>query len=309
MFVALSIKLYYFIYPPNIQISSGHWGLHYISDTLINFLGNSPRLYVVLGMINILIQSLIINRIAIAYKLFPSEGFIPAVLFIILTSFLPEWNTLSLPMISLWFILIPLNALLRLPITSMPKKLLFNAGISVSIASLIYFPAVLNVFFIWWAMAIIHPFHWKNVVIVLLGLLAPIYVTASVYFILGLPYNQFLIPAFEWNIPSLPLSISTIVTLSIFILTSIFGIYSLNAYIEKINEPSKKIWWVVIALLVTSSLLVLYKMPNQSAGAYFCLAPLALLASNVWMNDKGKWIKISLFWILVLGALCVQWYL
>lgn len=309
MLFAFGIKLGYIIHPPAITIGNDEWGFEWIMKGIQNIFGSNPRVMVLLGMINLVLQSLVVNRLASEYKLFSTDSFVPAALFLIISSLVPEWNTISAPLIANWFILFVINNLLRLPFTTTPNKLLFNTGMFTALAGMCYYPSLLFVAFIVWSVLMLQPFKIKDPIIILLGLITPVYFLVSFCYLLDIPFQHFHIDDIHIqnfsHLKAFPSKTWMVIGLISFV--GILSTYFLNQQLNKQVEAGKKMWWIVILCIIIANLVALFNVNDDGAFWYFSITPIALLATNTWMAETNKWIKIILFWILIAAVIYIQY--
>lgn len=286
--------------------SSSNWLMYSIQKSF----GVNSIIYPILLIINLILQSLWINRIASEYKLFPQATFIPAATFILVSSLFLEWNTLSAPMLATWPILFVINNMIRMPITSTPQKLLFNSGMFVALASLIYIPSILFALYLIWSLILLKSIRIKDIVLILVGLLTPI------YFTIGLAY------IFEWNwllkLPLIKISfipIKEIInnpnylpSIIIFISLIILGIFRLNQMMDSMLESTKTAWWNLIIVFIFGFVIALFPISNEHSSWYFLLAPSSLLIASIWNYKEGKWLKIGAFWVLFFFIIYLQFF-
>ncbi len=286
--------------------SSSNWLMYSIQKSF----GVNSIIYPILVIINLILQSLWINRIASEYKLFPQASFIPAATFIMVSSLFVEWNTLSAPMLATWPILFAINNMLRMSITSTPQKLLFNSGMFVALASLIYLPALLFALYLIWSLILLKSVRIKDIILILLGILTP------VYFTIGLGY------LLEWNwIQSLPLIKVSIIPIKeiinnhkylpsiiTFVVLIILGIFRLNQMMDRMLESAKTAWWNLIIVFIFGFVIALFPFSNEHSSWYFLLAPSSLLIASVWNCNEGKWLKIGTFWALIFFIIYIQYF-
>src|SRR5690606_25148649 len=162
---ASAIKFGFLVHTPAIYVHKDEWGFEWLVQNLPGTWGHDSVILTIISIVNLVLQALVVNRLATEYKLFQSESFVPAAVFILISSLIPGWNTLSAPMMASWPILITVNNLMRLSTTQSPRKLLFNSGMFVALAAVIYYPAVLFLLFIIWSRIILKSVTFKEVLI------------------------------------------------------------------------------------------------------------------------------------------------
>ena len=306
---ATVIKFGFLIDPPVIYVHKDEWGFQWLIQNLLRAMGNESVTLTLISLINLVLQALLVNRLATEYKLFQSESFVPAAVFILVSSFIPDWNTLSAPMIASWPILITINNLMRLSTTQSPRKLLFNSGMFVALASIIYYPACLFLLFIIWSRIILKPVTFKEVIILILGFLTPLYFLGIILFLMDYPIQE---KKFSYlNIIQIKEDLRNyklFVTIGLMGILLTIGTYCVNHIMDKLIEAIKKSWWMVIITLITSCIIAIFPVGKENASWYFCLVPASLIISAIWMSSTNKWLKIILFWLILGGIVYIQYF-
>lgn len=306
---AIALKFGYYLSVPQFYIPPNSWGTEILLGKLVNSWGASSSIWLILGQLSIIAQSLIINRLTTEYKLFPSDSFVPAALFLIITGFYPAWNVLSAPMLASWPILIAINNMLRLHITSSPRKLLYNTGILLTLATLFYLPSALFLIFIIWALAIRKTLYINDIAILLLGICTPLYFLAAGIYLTDYPWQSLSIEKLGLvNLPEYARIPQFTVAALVIILLLLIGTYYLNAQIEKSVEAVKRNWWIIISSLIISILFSVVQMGRETAFGYVFVIPASLIITSTWNAQGGKWIKIFCFWLMIAGLIYLQYF-
>ncbi|WP_420317399.1 hypothetical protein [Ekhidna sp.] len=108
--------------------------------------GRSMFLHYGLSSIVIIYQAGIFNMLLLKNKAYDENSYLPAFLYMILMVSIPDFMALSPQLLSLTFILLALQNVLRRIDNQVTDELFLNSGIFIGIASMIYLPSV--VFFL-----------------------------------------------------------------------------------------------------------------------------------------------------------------
>lgn len=283
-----------------------HWMLYIIQKSL----GTNSIIYPILVIINLVLQSLWINRIASEYKIFPQTTFIPAATYILASSLFLEWNTLSAPMLATWPILFVINNMIRMPLTSTPQKLLFNSGMFVALAGLIYFPAILFALYLIWSLVLLKSIRLKDIILILVGILTPLYFTLGLSFIFKWNWLQ-IFPLLEISLLPIKEIINNsnyLPNIIIFVTLIILGILRLNQMMDRMLESAKTAWWNLIIVFIFGIIIALFPISNEHSSWFFLLTPSSLFIASIWNHKEGKWLKIGVFWAMILFIIYFQYF-
>lgn len=303
------LKFGYFLHPTPQYIAENSWGTEFLLGKLSGRIGNGSMLWFVLAQISIVLQALIINRLATEYKLFQSDTFIPAAIFILISSFFPSWNVLSAPMLASWPLLIALNNMLRLHITQSPRKLLYNSGILVTIAGILHLPAIIFLIFLIWALIIRKTLTISDIMILLLGALTPLYFVGIGLYLADAAWQDLKINALGLiDLDVIFTEAKLALASSLLLLLMLLGTINLNHQMGKNIEAIKKNWWIVIAFLLIASIFTAIQVGAEQAFGYVFIMPATLLISALWMAERSKWIKIAAFWCTIATIIYLQYF-
>ncbi|MGZ3951007.1 MAG: hypothetical protein ACXVBZ_06400, partial [Flavisolibacter sp.] len=163
MLFGLLLKLPLFLYPKAV-ISSPNDGRLYQWLLSVIPQGN-PVNYSVIAFLLLYTQALMINYMVNEYRMIVKATYLPAMAYVLITSLLPEWNSLSSPMLANSFIVWMFIYLFSLYNSANAKAQLYNIGIIAGITSYIYFPSAAFVICILVGMMILKPFRLNEIVL------------------------------------------------------------------------------------------------------------------------------------------------
>lgn len=141
-----------------------------------------PLLSAIFMFILVLFQAYFLNQVLENNRLTPLNQLLPAALYILMMSssvVLLQPNTMII--VNLIMILL-LNAIFNIYGDSMPNRKVFDAGLMVGVASLLYFPAIWFLVFIWFCFIVYQNFTLRNFLISIIGTAIPIIFTGFYFF-------------------------------------------------------------------------------------------------------------------------------
>ncbi|WP_353136334.1 DUF6427 family protein [Pseudopedobacter sp.] len=142
----------------------------------------SPQANIFLAGVVLFIQALLFNRILNEYNIINKVTFIPALIYVVVSSVFTPFLFLSPPLICNFFLLFLLFRILASYKDSSQISTMFDLGMVTAIATVIYFPFVLFLLTLWIALIIFRPFNWREWGAVLIGYLVIIFFLAVYYF-------------------------------------------------------------------------------------------------------------------------------
>ncbi|MBQ9473495.1 MAG: hypothetical protein IJU81_03710 [Bacteroidales bacterium] len=179
LLLTVALWVHPFIEPPVME-ASPYSGVLYV--WLCGLLGSLPRVAVAIGLLLTLAEAAWLNVLLVNNKLLPNNSFLPALCFILLSGF--GCGSKALTEMSLVNFIIIYGAAQFMtgmqPILSRVK--MCNAITSISLATLIYVPAIFLLVPFMVQFFVYRMYHWKDLVALLLGLLAPYILIFTVAF-------------------------------------------------------------------------------------------------------------------------------
>jgi hypothetical protein len=130
-------------------------------------------------------QAIMVNKLMTKYELVEKQTYLPAFIFLTLTSLIPQFLVLNPAIVSYFFVLLAFDQLFRIPDSQHTIENLFFTALLVSIGTLFYWPVTAFVMImlagtLWFKTA-----EWRNFVIVLIGYLLPYYFLGIYFYYTG----------------------------------------------------------------------------------------------------------------------------
>lgn len=287
-----------------------HQGIWDFLTEQFRWQGNYSVGFTLLAIINLIGQSLFLNKIVIRAQLFPFKSYLPALTFLMFSNLIPEWNYLSIYLLSNWFVLGLLNNTIKLGYEEDVRLIIINSGLMVGLATLMVASNVLLLIILVVYMLVLRTFKWAEWVLLLLGLLIPYYFTLGVLLLMD-ELHRF--PnLFAMDLMQLPelkdynsYNISWVMSYVGFFL--LLGLWVLHTKSSKMLIHVKKLWWLIICSAVISVLAGFFNVSDGFYAWISALLPLSIIFTMVWYADYKKWMMEILFFIALASSLYIQW--
>lgn len=249
-----------------------------------------------------------LNKIANDYNLIFKHTHLPSLLFVVITGIFPTFFTLDAAILIIFLQLWIFIRLFKLYKTSQATILTFDLGIIVSLASLIYFPAIAWLLLVWLALLIFRPFNWREWTASIMGALTPYLFVAFFYFwtnrwddfiILWQPLkNYWQINIFPKNSDYLPL-----IPMVLILIVS-FNKLRENFY-KNVVQVRKAQQLLIFSIIITAG--SFYIKPSFSINHFILLAaPIAVFLSYYFLVAKRHWASEGLLLLMIISALFFQ---
>jgi len=262
-----------------------------------------PFLSVLLAFLILLLQAFQFNALLGKFELIGGQSYFPALLYVCFCSFLPSVRTLHPALLSAVFVLLALNCVLGTHRISNASPACFEAGLSMALASLIFFPMVLGLVFVLIAVAILRPFSARDLIVVFLGFLLPwIYVFVFYFYFdhladfwttaIALPVlHRSSTFSFQMALPYLELLFFTLVAVFF-------------SFVVGTDKSSRSVQYrstiTVLRWMFVFGVLVLFVSPGYNYTYFFMgLIPVLVLISDYFLTAKVVWMAELVMWLLV----------
>ncbi len=266
----------------------------------------------ILCTILIIFQAIWINKIVIEHRLIESANYLPAFLYIIFMSLVPDFLGLHPFIVANTFFVLAVGEIASTYKKAKVSGTVFNIGLLVSLSSLIYFPFAIFYFFASLALMVIRSYNILERIQLFIGFLTPYYTIAMILFWRG-ELNSFF-SDYVWANVYFPRGLFSldkfyVITLSIALLIVVFSLFSYGAMIRKKGIQIEKITDILYWIFIFSFFGIFF-CKELSVYHYLLLAfPASIvLANNIYLI-KNLAIAEILGLSLVLGVFAVHFIL
>ncbi len=305
--IALSIVLHshFIIAPPELLVNnSDRW----MKLLLSPFIGMPAVLLVLLYHLIVIVQALRISVVLNNLRMFPKLYFIPALCYLLLTALYPVWNNITPALLLNFFVIWLFSLMAKMYSSPQAKPLIYNIGFLTGLLGLFYAPALFLIPASFVALALLRAFRFNEWIILLLGMLTPAYLLASILF-LNDQLRQFLLflPRFHWHVIAVQNQVSLFIASAAAFVLIVSGIFSWQANTGRMIIQTRRCWSVLFFLFLFS-IPLLFGIRNIGLTAIVLgMVPAAALSSNLFVYSKNELFQTILFWLLVVVIILNNW--
>jgi hypothetical protein len=172
---------------------------------LLHFLhrlwGNNALAYTLFATVCIFGQALYLRFISIRHRLYLKNSYLPAFLYIVLSSLHPRLSQLTSTLISNWIIIAGIDMMLGFSRREDQPRTIYNAGFLLALAALMNFPSLALFFLLIYSLAVLRVFRPGEWIVGILGYLTPFYFAVCLAYLWNQMPQLKLWPQFGWNLP------------------------------------------------------------------------------------------------------------
>ncbi len=256
-----------------------------------------PIIYNIIAFLLLFIQAISFNKIVNDQRLLKQNNFLTGMSYLLLTSLFSDWFSLSAPLIVNTFLVWIFTRITVLYNNPKPKATLFNIGLATGLAAFFYFPSITFLILVIVGIAIFRSFKLQEWVLVLLGIITPLYFFAS-YLFLTNNIKSFHFPGFHFSHPLFVNNKWAYAVLFVIIIVTFIGVYFVNTNMSRQVVQTRKSWQLLFLYFVVAAL-----VPFVNAGfnfSYWILitVPLSPICAAVFFYPQKKTIPLLLHWCL-----------
>lgn len=197
-----------------------------------------PYLKLVLGLIVISLMAIYINKVFNNNGFYQTENSLPSLLFVIMVGAWTGFHFFSPIYLTLFFLLIGLNRVLKVYHQKVILSEVFDAGFFLGLAALFYYPTALFILSIWIYISMNRAFNFREYFLPLIGLALPFFFLSVFYFYVDLPYDFLSIPE-QTGVESL-INLGSLTQRLFLVITGAAFILALPFYIKHITRSKIK---------------------------------------------------------------------
>lgn len=301
----LLIKLHLFFDPQPAVVDENTGELY---QAIIRILSSGNAVFTsALAYVLLYIQSMQLTYLVNNYRMTNKSTYLPAMAYLLITSFLPEWNYLSPALVCNTFIIMAFVQLFQLYHQPVANSRIFNIGLLLGIASFIFFPVVLFALAILMGMLILRPFRLNELLLLLLGLLPPFYFYAVYLYLTDKFTTAALVPFINFNVPDVDESLWKMISIVLIGIPFVAGGYYIQSHLRKMLIQARKNWSILLLYL-----LIAFMIPFTSEAKAFdnwimALPPFAAFHACAFLYPPRKWLSTLLFLVMLTFIYAWQW--
>jgi len=295
---ALVLKFPLFLHPfPPVLHAEDNYLYRFVLTILNSLFGHAALPYAILSFTILFAQATLLNSICNYHKLLPKANYLPAMCYILVTSLLPDLGHFSAPllinsiMIWCWY---RMGALYNNP---SPVTAIFNIGLFLGLATLLYMPAIAFLFLLLFALLIMRPFRIQEWFVGFVGFTSPYYFLILIlYFIHQLNWSN-LVPHIRFTFPAIPTSIWIIISISLLVIPFIIGGFYVQNNLNKMLIQVRKSWSLLLVFFISAILVIIINKAGSYENWIVTAMPFAVFHAAAYYYPVNRVLVNLLHWV------------
>jgi hypothetical protein len=269
---------------------------------------STPIIYPTLAFILLFTQAMTLTRLINDYRMINRTNYLPAMAYLLITSFFAEWNYFSAPLLINTLLIFILGWLFKMYNHPKGKAIVFNTGLTIGICSFIFFPSLTFVLWVLLALMIMRPFRINEWLLCLLGITTPYYFYGIYLFFTNQLTVQKLLPYLTIQLPSLQQSFWLAASALLLMAPFLTGGYFVQDNLRRMLIQVRKGWSIVLIYLLVAIFVPFVNSSNTFENWVIAAPPFAAFHACTYFYPPRKIFPLILFWTSVVFVVAYQYY-
>ncbi|MEO8415156.1 MAG: hypothetical protein ABI472_15965 [Ginsengibacter sp.] len=303
----LLLKLVWFITPqvPVIQKSDGFL-FKEILVTLKPLLDRYPVSYSFITFILLYTQAISFNRLLNNRRLMQTSNYLPAMSYLLITSFFAEWNVLSAPLVMNTLLIWVWAKMSTLYNNSHAKATLYNIGMVIGITTFFYFPSLAFSLLIIFALVITRPPGIAEWVIAALGIATPWYLLFAWLFLTNKLYS-FQVPGIAVDYTLLTQNNALYTGAALILIAAVAGAFFVQLNIRRQIVHVRKTWGLMVLYLIVALFIPFTNSSQNFQYWILAIVPLSAFIACFFFYPTKRWIPAIVHWLMIIFVVYMTW--
>ncbi|MEO8819374.1 MAG: DUF6427 family protein [Ginsengibacter sp.] len=304
----LLLKFVWLLHPqiPVIHKSDGFLFYNLI-DAIRPYLDTFPKSWFFIPYLLIFVQAIAFNQIIVSRRMMQKPNYLPAMSYLLITSFFPEWSILSAPLIINTFLIWVWAKMSKLNNNHHPKATLFNVGLAIGISSFFYLPSFAFSVFVIFSLVITRPPKLAEWLLTFIGVITPWYFLAAWLFLTNKLYS-YRFSGFGVSQQFYNIFYNEWIGISIIFIMIVAGAFFVQSFMAKHVLQVRKNWSQMFLYLIICIAIPFIIIDHSLAYFTLALAPAAAFIGCAFYYPRIRWIPMVLQWIMVCFVFYMEYF-
>jgi len=305
---ALVLKFPLFLHPfPPALHAEDNYLYRYILTGLNSLFGHAALPYAILSFIILFSQATLLNSICNYHKMLPRSNFLPGMCYILVTSLLPDWGHFSAPLIINSIMIWCWYRMVALYNSPSPITAIFNIGLFLGLATLLYVPAIAFLILLFFVLLIMRPLRIQEWFVGFAGFTSPYYFLILILYFTHQLHWANLLPRILFTFPAIPDSVWIIASISLLVIPFIIGGIYVQNNLNKMLINVRKSWSLVLVFLITAIFVIIINKAGSYENWIVTAMPFAVFHSAAYYYPTNRVLINLLHWICFSVAIGINY--
>ena len=271
------------------------------------FMDHYPISYSIITYLLLFSQAISLNHFMMRRRSLIKPNYLPAMSYLLITSFFLEWNVLSAPLVINTLLIWVWGRMTNLYNNKNVKSTLFNIGIVVAICSFLYFPSIAFLLLILFALLITRAFKLSEWVISLMGIIVTWYFLFAWYFLRDKIYS-FSLSGIKVSYPIFAQNNEGYAAMIFLLIIAIIGGFFVQSNSGKQIVQVRKSWSLMLLYFIVTLIIPFISLSNNFEYWILAIVPAAAFVSALFFYPNKKWLPMILQWLMVAFVVYMQYF-
>lgn len=271
------------------------------------FMDHYPISYSIITYLLLFSQAISLNHFMMRRRSLLKPNYLPAMSYLLITSFFLEWNVLSAPLVINTLLIWVWAKMSNLYNNKHVKSTLFNIGIVVALCSFLYFPSITFLILILFSLLITRAFKASEWIIAIMGITVTWYFLFAWYFLRDKIYS-FSFTSFKISYPVFAQNNEGYTAMVFLLIIAIIGSFFVQLQSGKQIVQVRKSWSLMLLYFLVALLIPFISKSNNFEYWILAAVPGAAFISALFFYPNKKWIPMVLQWLMVGFVLYMQYF-
>lgn len=267
-----------------------------------------PSIYPLLAFFLLFVQAIVLTRFLNTQRMMTHPNYLAGMAYLLITSFLPEWNYFSAPLLINSILLLVLSGLFRIYNQSNAKGTIFNIGLALGVAGFLFVSSLTFIIWVLLALAVMRPFRLNEWLLCILGITTPFYFYAIYILIKGNWSWQAFLPHLGIGVPVVEQTAWLAACVFLLMVPFLAGGYYVQDNLRRMLINVRKGWSLLLLYLLTALLLPFVNTSGTFENWVMAMVPMAAFHGYTYMYSKWRIFPLLLFWITLAFVIAHQYW-
>jgi len=289
------------LFPEKLVTGEGFKSFPFINNLVLSY----PHISLIASIVLLYLQALMLNTVAGLHRLVERNQLIVAAIYVLMMSSQPGMIQPNVMLLVNFLLILMLYVNLQLFGTTEALGSLFDMGFLVGVSSLLYFPTIAFLPFIFVSLLVYQLFRWREWIVPMIGFVTPYLIVAAWYFWfdqLGDKFQYFLL-LFDFEIPVYQdVSTKNIMVWGLFALLVLLGLAKILKSASDGSVEGRKKNRVVIFMFLFAVGSAFFSGQTLTSHVYLEIIPVVVFLS-AYISRLRKHFIIELVFSLIIFAI------
>lgn len=308
-----TLNLVLFLFPSNFSLPQTQAPLANLVYFLTGFLFQDNHYVLsVIALSLVFVQSLMFNTLINEIKLFEKRTYVPAVIYILMHSLFRDYLFLIPVLMANTFIIFIISKAFLFFKKQRCFTEIFDMGLLIGISSLFYFPTIILIILLFFALGILRSFDWREWAAGLLGLITAYFLTGTYFFLvddLMLFINGHILSGVFSLHQDITFSMAIYIISVIIFILCIASFFTIQLNYLKSQVQVRKFFMLIGWTLLLLGLSFLFRYDLSVSHFVVLSVPLSVIITYFFLHIKRALFADILHLLLLATILFFQYYI